>query len=85
VNFFDENRPGKYKPYSFGAGFISLNTFNFNEGPTDKRDVGLIVAATATPYKNKSKFSFPIYAGIGYLLKAESVFIMIGPGVQVDF
>jgi hypothetical protein len=85
VNFYDENRPGKYKPYSFGAGFISLNTFNFNEGPTDRRDVGLIIAATVTPYKNKSKFSFPIYAGMGYLLKAEKGFIMMGPGVQVDF
>jgi hypothetical protein len=85
INFYDENRPGKFRPYSLGAGFISLNTFNFNEGPNDRRDIGLIVAATVTPYKSKSKFSFPIYFGTGYLLKAAKGFIMVGPGVQVDF
>jgi hypothetical protein len=85
INFYDENRPGKFRPYSLGAGFISLNTFNFNEGPNDRRDIGLIVAATVIPYKSKSKFSFPIYFGTGYLLKASKGFIMVGPGVQVDF
>ena len=85
MNFYDPTRIGKLKPYSIGAGFIALNAFNFSSTADAARDLGIVVLGSITPVNKNSKFSIPIYFGGGYLLKASAWFVVLGPGIQVNF
>ncbi len=85
LSFYDKNRPGRKKPYKFGAGFIALNAFNFSENPNIQRDIGLVLIATIEPVRSSAKFSVPIYFGTGYLLIEQDLFAIFGPGVRLHF
>lgn len=85
LSFYDRNRPGRKKPYKFGAGFIALNAFNFSENPNIQRDIGLVLIATIEPVRSSAKFSVPIYFGTGYLLIEQDMFAIFGPGVRLHF
>lgn len=85
LSFYDKNRLGRKKPYKFGAGFIALNAFNFNESPDIQRDIGLVMIATIEPVRSSAKFSVPIYFGTGYLLKEQDFFAIFGPGIRLHF
>ncbi len=85
LSFYDKNRPGRKKPYKFGAGFIALNAFNFSENPNIQRDIGLVLIATIEPVRSNAKFSVPIYFGTGYLLIEQDLFAIFGPGVRLHF
>lgn len=84
-NFYNPRQIGKLRPYSIGAGFIALNAFNFSTSANNLRDVGIVVLGSITPVRREAKFSLPIYAGGGYLLKANSWFLVFGPGIQLNF
>lgn len=84
-NFYNPKMIGKLRPYNVGAGFIALNAFNFNNNANNLRDVGIVVLGSITPVRRDAKFSLPIYAGGGYLLKANSWFLVFGPGIQINF
>ena len=85
MNFYDPTRIGKLRPYSVGAGFIALNAFNFSSTADAARDLGIVVLGSITPVNKNAKFSIPIYFGGGYLLKASAWFVVLGPGLQVNF
>ncbi|MBC7450998.1 MAG: hypothetical protein H7259_05880 [Cytophagales bacterium] len=84
-NFYSPRVIGKLRPYNIGGGFIALNAFNFNTSASNPRDVGIVILGSVYPVKTGSKFSIPIYAGGGYLLNADTWFIMFGPGIQFNF
>ncbi len=85
LSFYDPARPGRKKPYKFGAGFIALNAFNFSESQDVQRDIGLVIIATIEPVRSSAKFSVPIYFGTGYLLKEQDLFAIFGPGIRLHF
>lgn len=84
-SFFKPDKIQKPKPFKIGAGALAINAFNFNDNATIKRDVGLVVLGSVFPTRTGSKFSFPLYAGFGYLLNAERWFTVVGPGIQISF
>ncbi|MFN6946799.1 MAG: hypothetical protein ACK4ND_17765, partial [Cytophagaceae bacterium] len=85
LSFYDPERIGRLRPYKVGAGFIALNAFNFSDDPNVTRDIGVVVIGSLLPIRRDSKFSIPLYAGGGYLLKNSSWFIIFGPGIQFNF
>ncbi|MCR6638764.1 MAG: hypothetical protein NVV82_07165 [Sporocytophaga sp.] len=83
-SFYDQQKVGKLKPYKVGAGFIALDIFNLSEN-NKQRDLGFVVLGSLFPVRKESKFSFPLYAGCGYLLKNNTFFVVFGPGVTFNF
>ncbi|WMJ75195.1 hypothetical protein RCC89_18795 [Cytophagaceae bacterium ABcell3] len=83
--FYDKERIGRLRPYKVGAGFIALNAFNFSEDPNVTRDIGIVVLGSLLPVRKDSKFSIPLYVGGGYLLKNNTWFLILGPGIQFNF
>jgi hypothetical protein len=81
--FYEDNNVNKFKPYSFGAGFIAIDAFNFNLNNTN-RDLGIVALGTLTPIQ-RSKLSFPLYAGGGYLINQDTWFVLFGPGLRFSF
>lgn len=83
-SFFKERQIDKPKPYKFGAGFLALNAFNFDEGNSN-RDLGVVALASLYPIRTKysSRLSFPLYLGGGYFLGDKQWFILLGPGIRV--
>lgn len=84
LSFYDPQRVGRLKPYNIGAGFIAVDAFSLNSNSTNK-DLGIVVLGSLYPAKKERKFSFPIFAGVGYLLKSNTMFLVFGPGVQFNF
>jgi hypothetical protein len=84
-SFYDPRQIGKLKPYSIGTGFIALNAFNFSNSSSNIRDVGIVILGSVNPVRSGAKFSLPIFAGGGYLLKANTGFLVFGPGIQFNF
>lgn len=84
MSFYHPEKIAKYRPYKIGAGFIALDAFNFSENSAN-RDVGLVVLGSLYPTSSENKLSFPLYAGIGYLLREQRTFFLIGPGIRVRF
>jgi hypothetical protein len=82
-SFYDQERPGKYKPYKIGAGFLALNAFNLSNDPTVNRDMGIVVIGSLYPTRKDVKLTFPLYFGGGYKLNEGKWFILIGPGISV--
>lgn len=81
--FYEENNVNKFKPWSIGAGFIAIDAFNFN--PSNRnRDLGIVALGTITPMQ-RSKLSFPLYAGGGYLVNQNAWFVLFGPGIRFSF
>jgi hypothetical protein len=84
-SFYQPGRIDRLRPYRIGAGFIALNAFNFNKDADKSRDVGIVVLASVYPTRRDVKFTFPLYAGYGYLLRQTKWFFVLGPGIQVRF
>jgi hypothetical protein len=82
-SFYDLERPGKYKPYKIGAGFLALNAFNLSNDPSVNRDMGIVVIGSLYPTRKDVKLTFPLYFGGGYKLNEGKWFILIGPGISV--
>ncbi|MCU0444630.1 MAG: hypothetical protein MUE85_06890 [Microscillaceae bacterium] len=84
--FYHKTRINRLKPLRFGAGFLALNAFNFNQNNTN-RDVGVVGIMSIHPLQKleRRRFSFPIYLGGGYFLSAGTWFYLLGPGIQVQF
>lgn len=82
-SFYDQERPGKYKPYKIGAGFLALNAFNLSSDPAVSRDMGIVVIGSLYPTRKDVKLTFPLHMGGGYKLNEGKWFILIGPGISV--
>lgn len=83
-SFYYNNKIARAKPYKFGAGFLALNAFNFNDSRSS-RDIGLVVLGSLYPIRTSysSRLSFPLYAGGGYFLSEKKWFLLLGPGIRV--
>ncbi|MCO6477124.1 MAG: hypothetical protein J5I94_10915 [Phaeodactylibacter sp.] len=83
-SFYREKNIAKEKPYKFGFGFLAFDAFNFSDS-NDNRDVGIVGLASLYPIptKERSRLSFPLYAGGGYFLSESKWFLLFGPGIRV--
>lgn len=82
--FYHPEKINIQRPYKIGAGFLALNTFNFNANDAD-RDLGIVVLGSLYPTTRDVKLTFPLYFGGGYLLKRGSWFMLVGPGIRLRF
>jgi len=87
LTFYKKDQIAKVAPVRFGVGFIALNalsslTADINE---DEKDIGIVTMVTFFPINSESKIKFPLYAGMGYLFKSNTMFMLIGPGIQFNF
>ena len=84
-SFFRDNQIARAKPYRFGFGFLAFDAFNFSDS-NDKRDVGIVGLASLYPIptKERSRLSFPLYAGGGYFLSESKWFLLFGPGIRIQ-
>lgn len=82
-SFYKKGEIQKLRPYKLGAGFLAKNAFNFN--PDAERDLGIVILGSVYPTKKNRKFSFPLYAGMGYFLNEDKFFYLIGPGIRINF
>lgn len=80
--FYHPEKIAIERPYKIGAGFIALNAFNFSND-NDNRDIGIVVLGSLYP-RSRSKLTFPLFLGGGYLLSNAAWFVMIGPGIRVS-
>lgn len=83
LQFYEDNNVNKFRPYSFGAGFIAIDAFNFSS-ESKNRDLGIVALGTITPIQT-SKLSFPLYLGGGYLVNQGYWFVLFGPGLRINF
>lgn len=81
-SFYEKESIRRFKPYKIGAGFLAQNAFNFNPENQD-RDLGIVILGSVYPTRRDAKLSFPLYAGAGYFLNAETFFFLIGPGIRI--
>ena len=82
-SFYQRGEIQKLRPFKIGAGFLAKNAFNFNENA--ERDLGIVLLGSVYPTKKNRRFSFPLYAGMGYFLNESKFFFLIGPGVSINF
>ena len=84
-SFYQDRQVARAKPFKFGAGFLAFNAFNFSDN-NDNRDVGIVVLASLYPIpsKERSRLSFPLYAGGGYFLSKSQWFLLLGPGIRIS-
>jgi hypothetical protein len=82
-SFPDPEKVGCSKPYRFGAGFLAINAFNFNQSA--QRDLAAVALASLYPIKPGKLFSLPIHFGFGYKFQDKIPFIMLSPGIGVSF
>jgi hypothetical protein len=83
LSFYRPDKIAKLQPYRVGAGFIALNAFDFTNSSPESRDIGAVVLGSLFPTRTGSRFSFPLYGGFGYKLRAGQFFFLFGPGIQV--
>ena len=82
-SFYQKGEIQRLRPYKVGAGFLAKNAFNFN--PEAERDLGIVILGSVYPTRKERKFSFPLYAGMGYFLNEDKFFYLIGPGIRINF
>ncbi|RFC54081.1 hypothetical protein [Brumimicrobium aurantiacum] len=82
-SFYQRDEIQKLRPFKIGSGFLAKNAFNFNENA--ERDLGIVVLGSVYPTTKNRRFSFPLYAGMGYFLNESKFFFLIGPGVSINF
>ena len=82
-SFYHPTKINKLKPYRAGVGFIALDAFNFTESSSNNRDLSVVVLGSLYPVNTRGKFSFPLYAGGGYLLGQKKLFFLLGPGIHL--
>jgi len=83
LSFYKPNKVAKLRPYRVGMGFIALNAFDFSNSTSNNRDISAVVLGSLFPTRSGSRFSFPLYGGFGYKLRAGQFFFLFGPGIQV--
>ncbi|MCF8381367.1 MAG: hypothetical protein K9H49_17470 [Bacteroidales bacterium] len=85
-SFYDAERPGKFKPYRIGAGFLALNAFNLTSSTDEEtgRDMSIVVIGSIYPTRKDVKLTFPLYLGGGYMLNKGKWFVLLGPGIRVS-
>lgn len=85
-SFYDAERPGKFKPYRIGAGFLAINAFNLTDATDEEagRDMSLVVLGSIYPTRKDVKLTFPLYLGGGYMLNRGKWFVLLGPGIRVS-
>lgn len=81
-SFYQKGEIQRLRPYKIGAGFLAQNAFNFN--PDAVRDLGIVILGSVYPTRKERRFSFPLYAGVGYFLNEDKFFYLIGPGVRIN-
>ena len=85
ASFYTPGRINKLSPWKVGGGFLALNALTgLNDDPEEK-DLGVLGMVSFYPINTDSKVKFPLHAGIGYLFKSNTMFMVVGPGVQVNF
>jgi hypothetical protein len=82
-SFPDAEKVGQCKPYRLGAGFLAINAFNFNQSA--QRDLAAVVLASLYPIKPGKLFSLPIHLGFGYKFQDRIPFLMLSPGIGIQF
>jgi hypothetical protein len=82
-SFYEQNKINRFKPYKIGAGFIALDAFNFATENDESRDIAMVVLGSLYPTRRDAKLTFPLYFGMGYKLKNEQFFFLVGPGIRV--
>jgi hypothetical protein len=82
-SFYKRNEIQRLVPFKAGFGFLAQNALNFN--PDANRDLGLVIITSVHPMKSRSKFSFPLYGGLGYFMQKSEFFFLVGPGIRVSF
>ena len=82
-SFPDAEKVGRMKPYKLGAGFLAINTFNFNQSA--KRDLAVVFLGSLYPIKPGRVFSMPIHLGFGYKFQDAIPFLMLSPGIGIRF
>ncbi len=83
VSFPDQEKVGAIKPYRLGVGFLAINAFNFSQGA--ERDLALVALGSFYPIRPGRVFSLPIHFGFGYKLQDATPFIMLSPGIGIQF
>lgn len=85
-SFYDAERPGKFKPYRIGAGFLAINAFNLTKSTDEEagRDMSIVIIGSIYPTRKDVKLSFPLYLGGGYMLNKGKWFVLLGPGIRVS-
>ena len=84
--FYDQERPGMFKPYRIGAGFLALNAFNLSTATDEqaRRDMSIVILGSVVPTRRDVKLTFPLYLGGGYKLREGKWFVLLGPGIRVS-
>lgn len=85
--FYKKDQIAKVSPVRLGLGFIALNALSSltTDIDEDEKDIGIVTMVTFFPINTQSKIKFPLYAGAGYLFKSDTMFLLIGPGIQFNF
>jgi hypothetical protein len=83
LRFTDDRRAGKLKPYRVGAGFLFINTLNFNDNA--RRDLAVVVLGSIYPLSSRRMWNVPIHVGFGYKVQDKIPFLMISPGISISF
>jgi hypothetical protein len=81
-SFYQKGEIQRLRPYKIGAGFLAKNAFNFN--PDAERDLGIVILGSVYPTRKERRFSFALYAGVGYFLNEDRFFYLIGPGIRIN-
>ncbi|MDO5509984.1 MAG: hypothetical protein Q4F57_04760 [Weeksellaceae bacterium] len=82
-SFYRKGEIQRMSPWKIGAGFLAQNTFNFREDAV--RDLGIVVIGSVYPIRMTGRLRFPLHAGGGYYLQQGKFFILMGPGIQINF
>ncbi|MBX2842912.1 MAG: hypothetical protein KTR26_14170 [Flammeovirgaceae bacterium] len=82
--FYKPKSIAQLRPYRIGAGFLAINSFNFNDDAD--RDLALVVLGSVYPIKREdSKLNFPLHVGAGFLMGDQKWFYLVGPGIKIRF
>ncbi|GHT16859.1 hypothetical protein AGMMS4956_19990 [Bacteroidia bacterium] len=82
-SFSNNEKAGRLAPFRCGAGFLFLNTFNFNENA--KRDLAIVAVGSIYPLGSRRMWNVPIHFGTGYKIQDRVPFLMISPGISISW
>lgn len=84
-SFFRPGMIARQKPYKIGAGILAFNAFNLSSSANVNRDLALVTIGSVYPLqRGDRKLSFPLHAGVGYLVNDQKLFVLLGPGIRVS-
>ncbi|MEL6534317.1 MAG: hypothetical protein AAFQ98_02835 [Bacteroidota bacterium] len=85
ASFYQPGKINKLSPWKVGGGFLALNALSSLTDNDEDKDLGVLGMVSFYPINSDSKVKFPLHAGLGYLFKNNTLFLVVGPGVQVNF